>query len=252
MASGLELVLADDSRLRLYPSVSSAGQYRTELLVGERSYALWDRRQPVVDAGHRRSFKGQTLLVLGDGRSLYKPVWIGPILVLERVLCPVTDESETPARTAVIIGEALASTLHALRRSIPRKTVEFPQAPEAVETLAKLAPKLFPVGVTQESVATSGMMQIPLFADFRMRVTVADSKTVFIGLFRRSSMVPVVEWSIAGRTRLQLVRPGGGKERGPRYYLRGVELEKPMTEFLETNQNFRDLNRARSILEPRN
>ncbi len=249
MASGVELVFADDSRLRLYPSVSSAGQFRAELLVGQRSYTLWDRRQPVVEAGHRKKFRGQTILVLGNGQSLYKPAWVGPILVLERLLCPLANESMGPAHRAVIIGEALAQTLMALRMSIPRKTVEFPQAPEAVGTLAEIVPKLFPARAIEESVATPGMMQIPLYDDFRLRVTVAKSRTVFIGLYRRSSMVPVVEWSISGRTRLQLVRPGGGEVRGPRYYLKGVELEIAMSDLLETNQNFRDVERARGILE---
>lgn len=249
MASGLELVLADDSRLRVYPSVSSRGQFRAEFLVEGRRITLWDRVKRIVEAGHKPDFRGRTLLVLGDGRSLYSPVWLGPILVLEQALCPLQLQGRMPNKRVMLIGELLAKSLLALKHTIPRKTVEFPQAPEAVSTLARMVPQLFPEGALRELFANDGTMQIALFNSFRIRVTVGESQTVFIRLLRGSSRVPVVEWTISSRTRLQLVRPGGGEVTGPRYYLRGVELEQPMNSLLETNQNFRDLTRARGILE---
>jgi len=243
----LELILADGSLLRVTSRVSTGKLESVQLLTGDRQVTLWGRPRRAVDAGHRGKFKGRSLMVLGDGQVLFKPVWLGPVLCLERSLCPSNSRAAYPERGVVIIGEILRASLVRLAGTIPGKTVEFPQAPEAAATLARIAPALFRDGGRVQAPASPGVMLFALAGGFRLRVTVRG-RSVYLGLQHLDSEVPVAEWTVTGHTRLQLVRPGGGSGGRPRYYLKGLEVSRRGSDYLQAQQSFLDEERARSLL----
>jgi hypothetical protein len=62
--------------------------------------------------------------------------------------------------------------------------------------------------------------------EWRLRFDLgAKDGLLTLGLGRADSTTPAVEWTITSfRTELHLVRPFGGENGGPRYFLRGIDL----------------------------
>lgn len=225
----LALALADGSRLELEPDGNGGRPLRRATLVTDGlRRVFWPPQQAIViEAGLRRQPDAPTnaYLVLGDGRCVYRAVPLGPLLGLRAVLRPREDDRYPEARI-VLAGDVLAASLRQLPQRVPPHPVQFPQAPEAAQRLAELAGVLFAPGITERSARAQGPLVLALPHEWRLRVEVgAGDGLLSLGLYRADSAVPAVEWTVNRvRTELHLVRPLGGQDGGPRYFLRGFDL----------------------------
>lgn len=225
----LVLAFTDGSALEVEPSNDPRLPIRRATLVTDQQRTVfWPPAQGVViDAGHRRGARvlDDPLLVLGDGRAVYQPVPLGPILGLRAVLRPRDDE-RFAAERFVIAGDLLASSLQRLPGHVPPTPVQFPQAPQAAQRLAEMSAALFAPGDIERAARTRGPLVLSLAQEWRLQVEIgAATGLLTLGLYRADASVPAVEWTVTPtRTELHLVRPSGGENGGPRYFLRGIDL----------------------------
>lgn len=222
----LRLALADGTLLELEPDGVGKRPLRAVRLVhGSTRATIWPPSRTAVDANYQRSAGAASdLLVLGDGRAIYRPVPLGPILVLRAVLRPRDDE-RWPAARVVVFGDPLAASLQRLPGHLPPQPVQFPQAPEAARRLSALAPSLF-AGRVERKASAVGPLVLPLVEGWHLGIDLAaGSDRLTLGLLRADATVPAVEWVVGDAgTELYLVRPDGGGENGPRYFMKGLPL----------------------------
>lgn len=222
---GVRLCLADGSVVTIKRGSNSRRPLASVVVehLG-RVRRIWTGSRRVVHSSYSRAFRGSTLLVLGDGGSLYRASVAGPVMALSRVLCPADQAHRLPARRLVIVGDVLARSLQLLPRHAPRKSVQFPQVAEAARRFAALAP-LFAKPVARLPGAV-GQLWFSLADRYRLKLSTSDSGVMTIGLYRGSGDIPGVEWIVASRTTIHFVRPDGGARGGPRYFMRGVDLHE--------------------------
>jgi hypothetical protein len=233
---GVRLVFADGAEVAIRRGASPRRPLASvEVRIGERSHRLWTAGRRVVQASHARSFTGTTLLALGDGGSLFTTSRAGPLIALERVLCPRHLAGKTPPRRLIVAGDLLAASLRRLPDHAPRRSVQFPQVKEAAQRFAALG-DLFDRHTPRPAGAT-GELWFPLRNEFRLKVDASTHGGLRIGLYGRDAGVPGVEWTISGRTELHFVRPAGGQGGGPRYFLRGIDLREDLERLLPGRSN---------------
>lgn len=247
---GLELWLADGAHVRAWRAPTGRGPLqRVEVVVaGAGARTIFKAGHRVHEASWRRQNGRTVLLVVGRGDVLYSASPLGPLVVLERVLCPRAKDREYPRRRLVVVGDVLRDSLERLPAHVPRRMIQMPQAREAALTLAALAPRLFAKGILPRPAGAVGALVFPLGGDFRLMVRDDPRGPVTLGLMRGSSDVPAVEWVVGARTTLHLVRPDGGRHGGPRYFLKGLDLEDLVRPLLPLRLAPRARRRARVVL----
>ena len=163
--AGVQLVLADGS---VVSARRGSRRGRKESLASVdvetngRVHRIWSAGRRVVNASHTGPFRGGTVLVLGDGRCVFQADLHGPVLALERVVCPKALGAKYPKRRVVILADVLAVSLKLLPDHAPRRSVQFPQVEEAASRFAALSTKLFrgniqrPLGAVGEAVVSIG------------------------------------------------------------------------------------------------
>lgn len=220
---GVRLCLADGSVVTIKRGANSRRPLASVVVehLG-KVRRIWAGSRRVVHTSYSRAFRGSTLLVLGDGGSLYRASVAGPVMALSRVLCPADQVHCLPARRLVIVGGVLAGSLGLLPGHAPRKSVQFPQVAEAARRFAALEP-LFTRHVARLPGAV-GQLWFSLADQYRLKLSSSDSGVMTIGLYRGASGIPGVEWIVASRTTIHFVRPDGGERGGPRYFMRGLDL----------------------------
>jgi len=248
---GLRLLLADGSTVTMRRSPSGRQPLTSvEIEVAGRTHRIWNRYARTLNASHVGGFSGPALLVVGDGRVLYRAVPMGPIVVLERSLCPKPLRSEYAKLRLVVVADVLAASLRRLPKHAPRRSVQFPQVREAAETLAAWSDRIFPARAIPRPAGAIGALWFELPGGFRLNV-VAGEHAVVIGLYRETSATPAVEWVIGGRTEIHFVRPCASDRgyRGPRYFLRGLDLRDLVRPLLPIQVGGRDVVRARKVIQ---
>lgn len=225
----MTLSFVDGSHLELEPDGNGRRPIRRVTLVTPTMRkGFWPPQQSVlVEASHRKNVAPvfNAYLVLGDGRCVYRAVPLGPLLGLRAVLRP-RDDPRFPDSRIVVVGDILAASLRRLPGHVPPTPVQFPQAPEAAQRLADAADSLFAAGTIARTAQATGPLVLALPQEWRLRLELGVQRgRLTIGLGRADSVTPAVEWTINPvRTELHLVRPNGGQNGSPRYFLRGIDL----------------------------
>ncbi|MCA8955763.1 MAG: hypothetical protein KDC87_06805, partial [Planctomycetes bacterium] len=221
---GLRLVLVDGTVITVQRANSTRQPLASvDVSVGGRDHRIWSVGRQVVDASHPRAFRGGTVVALGDGGAVYAISSAGPVIGLERVLCPQGDRDRVPTRRLVVLGDVLADSLKLLPAHAPRKSVQFPQVAEAARRFADLG-ALFDHHHWRPPGAV-GELWVSLGEEYRIKVHADEAGRVILGLFGATGdQVPGVEWTFGARDELHFVRPTGGTHGGPRYFMRGIDL----------------------------
>ncbi len=247
---GVRLLLADGSSVTARRAPGGRQPLSSvEVEVEGRTHRIWNQCSSTMNASHVGAFPGPALMAVGDGRVLYDATPLGPMIVLERVLCPKPLESDYAKVRLAIVADVLAASLRRLPQHTPRGSVQFPQARKAAETLAVLSDRIFPTQPIPRPVGAIGELWFELAAGFTLNV-VAGDHTVVIGLYGETSETPAVEWLVGGRTELRFVRPFASRNgyRGPRYFLRGLDLGDLVQPLWPIQVGSQDIARARSVI----
>ena len=245
---GVRLVLADDTVVTIRRSGGSRTLLESvEVETGdEEAYRIWSGNRPSINSSRASAFTGDSLFALGDGGCFYTVSAAGPLLALERVLCPRDLENQYPRRRVVVLGDVLARSLLELPDHAPRRSIQFPQTHEAALRFAALG-YLFG-GVTQRPLGAVGELWIELADEYRLNVAVGTGGVITIGLYREGSGTPGLEWVVASRTTLNFVRPNADLGNGPRYFLRGIDLRDFVTDLVPIPNSRRQRVRVAQML----
>ena len=236
---GVRLILGDGTIVTVRRSSTPRRPLAAvEVESGGRTILIWMGNRSAGHATRAVPFTGSSLLVLGDGGTLYRASAAGPVVALERVLCEKRLQRRFPRRRLVILGHILAESMKLLPGHAPKRSVQFPQVAEAAERFAALGPVLFRRTVPRPPGAV-GELWFELANQYRVKVESNDKGILTIGLFREGSTIPGVEWIVAGRTTIHFVRPTGGTRGGPRYFLHGLDLRRLVTGLLPIPSNAR-------------
>jgi hypothetical protein len=221
---GVQLLLADGAILRAWPESGRRDSLRrVEVELAGGTSVLWRGDREVVEAALADSFHGLTLCALGDGCVLYEPTPLGPLVLFERILCPAGARDAWPATRLIVAGDALRDSLVRLPLHAPRRAGDQPDFEALAQQLAALAPELFAAGTRERPPGALGQLLVPLAQDWRLAIEVHPA-WIALGLTFAGHSVPVVEWTVGTRTEVHFVRPDGGSDGGPRWYLSGIEL----------------------------
>lgn len=222
---GVRFILGDGTIVTILRGANSRLPLAAvEVSIAGRVRRLWIGSRRVVNASHTSAFVGTTVLALGDGGTLFTANAAGPLIALQRVLCPRDRMAKTPRRRLVILGEVLVASLALLPDRAPPHSVQFPQVKEAAQKFAALG-YLFE-GLTPRPPGAVGELWFQLRDEYRLKVESTQAGVLVVGLYRATSGIPGIEWTISGRTELHFVRPDGGTSGGPRYFLRGIDLRE--------------------------
>ncbi len=248
---GVRLLIADGSVVTTRRA--SGGRQPlswVDVEIDGRSHRIWNQRARAMAASHVRAFSGPALLVLGDGRALYRATPVGPMVVLERVLCPRPLRDRYTKARLVVVGDVLAASLRRLPRHAPRKSAQFPQVRKAADTLAAFSTKIFPARTIPRPAGAVGQLWFALPGDFRLKVVATDHRVV-LGLYGGATETPAVEWLVGGRTEICFVRPFASSPsyKGPRYFMKGLDLRDLVEPLLPIRVGFRDVSRARKLIQ---
>jgi hypothetical protein len=173
---------------------------------------------------------------------------LGPLVVLERSLCPRALEDRVPRHQVVIAGDVLAASLRRLPSLVPHRSVEHPHAQETARALAMLAPSLFAQPVQERPSGAVGAPIVPLGGGFRLALEVRGTGPVVLALGHEREPLPVVEWTVTGRTLLHLVKPDAAGDGAPRYAMQGIDLDDLVAGLVPIAPSSADTSRARTIL----
>jgi hypothetical protein len=248
---GVRLLMADGSVLTaLRGSGGRQPLMWVEVEADGRNHRIWNQRARAMEAGHKGVFPGPALLALGDGQVLYRATPLGPMVVLERILCPGPLRSRYTKLRLVIVGDVLAASLRRLPKHAPRRSVQFPQVRQAADRLAALSAKIFPAQAIPRPAGAVGRLWFELPDDFRLNVVATDHR-VILGLYRGATNTPAVEWLIGGRTEICFVRPFASSPgyKGPRYFMAGLDLRDLVQPLLPIRVGGRDTSRARALIQ---
>jgi len=244
----MELWLTDGSRVRAIRSNGVAPFRQVEVINGARSTILWRRNLPLRQRAAAPKPSGTCYLALGPGDVLYQGTAMGPLIVLQRAVCP-NERARTHCRSRLVIaGDPLAESLRRLPRHIPPQSVELPHAPRVAAALAQLSSNLFPTGHVERPTGAVGALVFGLTGGYRLGIDERPGGPLWLGLYRGAADVPMVEWRVEGRTTLHFVRPEGGRNGLPRYYLRGIDLTDSTRELLPVARDELTRTRAREVL----
>ncbi len=226
------VVLRDGSRTREHPR-----GVRLWLTDGSFVEALVDRRRdeplrrvrvgdgisrPVVfwkgrdgDKVREREEQGaDDLLVLGDGRAIYRAVAIGPFLVLERVLAPralLQDRTPhavepLPERAVVLLGDVLAIGQLRVGQHARVEAANRPELFQRAEALSGLTQRILPPG--QRFVRPETGREEPIVAvgaGFRLEVRTEIGRPLAVNLWAPNQDAPILEWSYTNETIVHLI-----------------------------------------------
>src|SRR5690606_11002116 len=178
----LALAFADGSRLELEPHSDPQRPLRRATFVsGDLRALLWPSGPgAAIEASYRRArAPADPLLVLGDGRAVYRAVPIGPLLALRAVLRP-RDDARFPATRFVLAADVIAESLRRPPSHVPPHPVQFPQAPEAARRLAELAGVLFTPGRIERTARAKGPLVLALPDEWRLDVAEGPGPGTFV------------------------------------------------------------------------
>lgn len=243
----LELRATDETSVRIQVGMRRGDPLaRVEIHDRESAQVVWPQNPAgAVEAAHR-DFHGTTLLLLGDGAALYRPIPFGPMLILDRALCHKDLTRNFPERRVVIAGDLLAASLEDLPKAQERVGGKHPSLLLATRQLAELSEALFAPGYLIRPPGTVGALVLPLGGGYGLIPRLRDAQLV-IGLCAQGQEVPLVEWITAARSELYLLRPGEGPD-GGRPFGRPVDLTRGCERLLRADRSEADITRAREIL----
>ncbi|MBK8976239.1 MAG: hypothetical protein IPM29_09945 [Planctomycetes bacterium] len=243
--SGVRLWLTDGSCVELIPD-PVAGQPPQRVAVFDAvdrpAVVLWRTRRG-ARLGPRDLRLARDLVVLGDGSAVFRAVTLGPVLVLDRELCPRALEAETPRCAVVVLGDLLAASLLRLPAHAKLEAASDPMLVQRATALAQVATRILPHDRCFARPTIDGAEPlVAVGAGFRLRLTDVAGRAPMLDLLAPDRDTPVLQWSVGHETILHLVdQTADGRAR---YAMQGLRLGALTDRLLPFEQGPVDQRRA--------
>jgi len=221
--AGLELMLGDGSTVRITLAQSRTDRVRDVLVSdGRRCIQPWRRGKPAKKDAPNRRWSGVRVACCGDGGDLYRPMAIGPLVVLERILVPEDRLDDTPGERLVLLTDPIRKSLARMPRKHRETDAPVRRAVAAVAAIADRGDLIFPAGAALRR-AEHDRLRWLLGGGFELQLDVNKSNRPLLQLFAGHNPLPMVEWVLSTSTAAYLMNPRRDKI-GKRWHGNGTRL----------------------------
>lgn len=222
-ADGIELLLGDGSSVRIQLAQSRKERLRDVAVVdGERALQPWRLGKAAKESERARQWSGVRLACCGDGGDLYRPLALGPLIVLDRVLVEKARSDETPRERLVVLSGPIRQSLALMPRQHRETEASVRRAVAAVAEVADRGAMIFPQGAALRR-AEHDRLRWLLGDGFELQLDLEASTTPHLQLFAGSSPLPMVEWKLGAATAAYLTNPRDDQI-GKRWHGNGTRL----------------------------
>ncbi len=244
--AGLELMLGDGSTVRISLAQSRTKRVRDVWVCdGKRCLQPWRRGKPAKKDGATKHWSGIRLACCGDGGDLYRPMAIGPLLVLDRVLVPQTRLDDTPRERLVVLTDPIRKSLARMPRQHRETDAPVRRAVAAVAAVADRGDVIFPAGAALRR-AEHDRLRWLLGGGFELQLDTKKSTKPRLQLFVGHSPLPMVEWLLGPSTAAYMTNPRTDQI-GKRWHGNGTRLSVVIPE-LQVRDHLSELPQALKVI----
>jgi len=244
--AGLELLLGDGCQVRISLAQSRADRVRDVWVCdGKRVLQPWRRGKAAKANGRQKRWAGLRLACCGDGGELYRPMAIGPLLILERTLVPKTRLDDTPRERLVLLTDPLRKSLARMPRQHRETDKPVRRAVAAVAAVADRGDQIFPGGAALRR-AEHDRLRWLLGGGFELQLDLDRSPQPTLQLFAGRSPMPMVEWIMSTTAAAYMTNPRTDQI-GKRWHGNGTRLA-PVVPELQVRDHLSELPHAMKVL----
>lgn len=227
--AGVEFLLADGAKVRVSLAQSRKRRIRDVWVVhGNRSLQPWRLGKEAKATARVRGWSGVRLACCGDGGDIYRPLALGPLVVLDRVMVDKKRLDETPRERLVVLTEPIRQSLLRMPRQHRETEASVRRAVAAVTAVADRSDVIFPRGAALPR-AEHDRLRWLLGAGFELQLDPDVSTKPHLQLFAGTSALPMVEWTLGVGTAAYLTNPRTDQI-GKRWHGNGTRLVTTATE----------------------
>lgn len=244
--AGLELMLGDGSTVRISLAQSRTNRVRDVWVSdGKRSLQPWRRGKPAKSDATTKHWSGIRLACCGDGGDLYRPIAIGPLLVLDRVLVAKTRIDDTPTERLVVLTGPIRKSLARMPRQHRETDAPVRRAVAAVAAVADRGDVIFPAGAALRR-AEHDRLRWLLGSGFELQLEIDKSTQPRLQLFAGQSPLPMVEWLLGTAAAAYMTNPRINQI-GKRWHGNGTRLPVVIPE-LQVRDHLSELPHALKVI----
>jgi hypothetical protein len=223
--AGAELWLADGTRIGIVRTGSRRNELQEVTVAGSGARTrLWHRNHAVMEDARDSNWGGVRLLCCGEGDSVYRAVALGPLIALDRVLCPRRSERDLPAHRLVLLAEPLLQSLKTLPDEVGKVDPLIAQAVDSVIALNQTAAAVFSVaGKPPRRIGEDGL-RYALGQGYELSFSARGNGPLRVALHEGMAPDPFVEWSVSYISELHLMHPERAGGKTSRYWGRAVPM----------------------------
>lgn len=206
-ASGVELWLGCGTRVRVTLAQARDERVRDVVVVdGERALQPWQRGRAAVEQPRAGAWAGVRLVCLGDGGLVYRPIALGPLVTLQRVLVAKEREGDSPSERLVLLCDPLVRSLTTMQRQHREPDAKVRHAVTAVAAVADRGGVIFPSGASLAR-AERDRLRWLLRGGFELEIALDGPLAPRLELYAGRSAVPMIEWTLRGDAAAFLANP---------------------------------------------
>lgn len=244
--AGVELQLADGARVRVALAQGRRSRLRDVWVVhGRRALHPWRRGAAAKHVDRARPWSGVRLACCGDGGELYRPLGLGAMLVLERVLVPAARAARTPTERLVVLTDALQASLERMPRQHRETQQNVRRAVAAVEAVAERGAVIFRDGAALHR-AQRDRPRWLLGGGFELELELDGPLAPRLQLFAGRSPLPMVEWTLNAAGAAYLTNPNPD-QLGKRWHGNGTRMPR-VAPSLQVREHLEERPRALGLL----
>lgn len=221
--AGLELMLGDGSTVRVTLAQGRSDRVRDVLVsAGKRALQPWRRGKPAKKSTSVKHWSGIRVACCGDGGDLYRPMAIGPLVVLDRILVPKERLAETPRERLVLLTDPIRRSLARMPRQHRETDAPVRRAVAAIAAVADRGEMIFPGGAALRR-AEHDRLRWLLGGGFELQLDADKAGKPRLQLFAGQSPLPMVEWLLSASTAAYMLNPRRD-QLGKRWHGNGTRL----------------------------
>ena len=240
--AGVELLLADGCRVQVSLAQSRKNRVRDVRVVqGERALQPWQRGTAAAARGRAPRWSGVRLACCGDGGLLYRPIALGPMVVLERTLVPEAERDAVPEQRLVVLTEPLRKSLARMPRQHRETQTSVRRAVAAIAAVSERSEQIFPAGAALRR-AERDRLRWSLAGGFELQLELDGPLAPRLQLFTGRAPLPMVEWTLGAAGAAYLTNPNED-QLGKRWHGNGTRMPRVLPE-LQVREHLEERPRA--------
>jgi len=243
---GVELRLADGDAVRVALAPGQRDPVR-DVRVGQDGdwWQPWRRGAPSRDVARDAGWAADRLCCVGDGGDLFRPIALGALLVLDRVLVAGDRAAAVPAERLVLFPGPLLQALDVMHRQHREANAALRAALAAVRAVAENGENIFPVGAGLPRVE-SDRLRWQLAGGFEIELATDGALAPRLQLFAPRALAPMVEWTARADAAAFLTNPRDD-QREQRWHGNGTRMPRVLTDLQAREERFERGNALRVI-----